>query len=119
MTVMFVTAVLMSAFAINTAAAQPPAHAKAYGKHKFYYYPAANVYYDATPKLYYYNNGSVWSGVSVLPPGMIIANGAPRVIIYHDGPEVWYDNKVHVVKYKEYKYKPVKYKKQKNHAKHH
>ena len=41
--VIFVTALLLTLFTVNIAAAQPP-HAKAYGKHKYYYYPASNVY---------------------------------------------------------------------------
>lgn len=115
--VMFVTAILLSAFAINTASAQPP-HAKAYGKHKYYYYPASNVYYDAGPRLYYYNAGSSWTGVSVLPPGITFSSGAPKYAVYHDGPEVWRDNEVHRVKYKAYKNKPVKYIKHEKHEKH-
>lgn len=105
--VIFLTSLLITAFSINVASAQPP-HAKAYGKHKYYYYPASNVYYDAGPKLYYYNAGSSWKGVSVLPPGIRIVTGAQRHIVYHNTPEVWMDNDMHVVKYKTYKNKPYK-----------
>jgi hypothetical protein len=108
---------LLTVFTINTAGAQPP-HAKAHGKHKFYYYPASNVYYDAGPRLYYYNSGASWTGVTVLPPTFSITIGAPRYVVYHDGPEVWQNNSVHVVKYKAYKNKPGKHKNHKKQGKH-
>lgn len=120
--VMIVTAFLLTAFTVNTAVAQPP-HAKAYGKHKYYYYPGSNVYYDAGPKLYYYNSGPSWLGVSILPPSFRITIGAPRYVVYHNTPEIWNDNHLHAVKYKAYKNKPDKtYKnksmKHKNYKKH-
>lgn len=110
------TAICLIAFTATIAAAQPP-HAKAYGKHKFYYYPSSNVYYDATPGLYYYNSGNSWTGVKTLPPGFVVASGTPRYVVYHQGPDVWMDNKVHVVKYKEFKNKPMKVKQGKAHGK--
>ena len=105
--VIFLTVLLLTVFSTNTASAQPP-HAKAYGKHKYYYYPASNVYYDAGPKLYYYNAGSSWKGVSVLPPGISMLKGAPRHIVYYNTPEVWNDNHLHAVKYKTQKNKTYK-----------
>ncbi len=116
--ILLVSVITVIAFTANTATAQPP-HAKAYGKQKFYYYPASNVYYDAGPDLYYYNSGPSWTGVRVLPATITITASAPRFAVYHQGPEVWLDNPVHVVKYKAYKNKPVKYKKGKGHGKHH
>jgi hypothetical protein len=115
--VLFVTAVVLTTVTANTVAAQPP-HAKAYGKQKFYYYPDYNVYYDAGPGMYYYNPGPSWSGVTVLPANVNFVTSAPRYVVYHNGPEVWQDNKIHVVKYKAYKNKPAKYKKGKGHGKH-
>lgn len=112
-----VTALLLTAFTVNTTAAQP-SHAKAYGKHKYYYYPVSNVYYDAGPRLYYYNAGPSWKSVNVLPPTFSISTGAPRYAVYYDGPEVWRDNQVHVVKYKAYKNKSMKHTKYKKHGKH-
>lgn len=100
-------------FTAGVAVAQPP-HAKAYGKKKFYYYPQQNVYYDPVSAVYIYNNGPQWTSVAVLPPSLVISVGAPRVMVYHQGPEVWYDNPVHVVKYKSYKPKKVKYHKHKH-----
>lgn len=100
-------------FSVGALSAQPP-HAKAYGKKKFYYYPQQNVYFDPVASLYIYHNGPSWSSVSVLPPSLVISVGAPRVLVYHEGPEIWYDNPAHVVKYKSYKYKKVKYHKHKH-----
>ncbi len=114
--VIFVTLFLLTTFSVNTVSGQPP-HAKAYGKHKYYYYPGSNVYYNAGPKLYYYNSGSSWKGVSVLPPGITITTGAPRYIVYHNTPEVWLNNDMHVVKYKANKNKPMKHKKYKKNGK--
>jgi hypothetical protein len=115
--VLFLSLFILTAFIINSTAAQPP-HAKAYGKQKFYYYPAYNVYYDAGPRLYYYNGGSAWTGVAVLPPAINFTVGAPRYTVYYNGPQVWLDNPAHMAKYKAYKNKPVKYKKGKGHGKH-
>lgn len=108
--VLFISVIFLMAFTANSASAQ---------KHKYYYYPGSNVYYDAGPGLYYYNQGAAWTGVRVLPPGISITVGAPRYVIYHQGPNVWVDNRVHVVKYKSYKNKPGKYKKYKNNGKKH
>jgi len=117
MTLIFATLIFMLAF-INTAKAQPP-HAKAYGKHKFYYYPNSNVYYDAGPNLYYYNTGGAWSGVRTLPPGISMVSGDPRVPVYYNGNSVWNDNATHRVKYKVYNKKTVPFKQNnKNHDKH-
>jgi len=108
--ILLISVIFLMAFTANSATAQ---------KHKYYYYPGSNVYYDAGPGLYYYNQGSSWTGVRVLPPGISITFGAPRYVIYHQGPNVWVDNRVHVVKYKNYKNKPGKYKKHKNKGKKH
>ncbi len=109
---MLVSAIMLVVFTANTAAAQ---------RHKFYYYPSANVYYDVSVGLYYYNPGSTWTSVQVLPPGFSITIGAPRYVVYHQGPDVWVDNHIHVVKYKGYNKKSYskKYYKHKKHGKRH
>jgi len=114
MIMMLAGALFVTVFAINTASAQPP-HAKAYGHHKFYYYPERNVYYDPYVSRYYYSEGTTWSASATLPGGLTLSVGSPKVIVYHDGPEVWYDNPVHIVKYKEYRYKPNKHWKHNKH----
>jgi hypothetical protein len=86
--------------AIGTVNAQPP-HAKAYGHHKFYYYPERNVYYDPNASTYYYNSGNTWSATASLPSGFSISVGSPRVAVYHNSPEVWYDNSTHVRQYRD------------------
>ena len=104
---MLVSTVMIMVFTINTATAQ---------KHKYYYYPSTNVYYDAGPGLYYYNPGTTWTSVRVLPPGFSITIGAPRYVVYHQGPDVWVNNQIHVVKYKGHN---KKYYKHKKHGKRH
>ncbi len=95
-TAMLLSAILLTLFTINIAAAQPHGH-------KFYYYPKSNVYYDEGPGMYYYNHGSSWSGVKVLPSAISISIGTPRVAVYHNGPEVWRDNPRHMVIYRAYR----------------
>ena len=112
MITMLAGALFATVFAINTASAQPP-WAKAYGHHKFYYYPERNVYYDPYVSRYYYNTGTSWSASATFPGGLSLSIGSPRVVVYHDGPEVWYDNAVHVERYHEYRHKEDK------HWKHH
>ena len=97
---------------INTASAQRPLH-------KFYYYPSSNVYYSPGEQLYYYDNRGSWSGTAVLPSGFSITIGSPRVIVYHEGPEIWYDNSMHRQKYKQYRYKEYNYPRYKKHGRHH
>ena len=96
-TAVLVSLILTTAFICNTAKAQPP-------RHKFYYYPSHNVYFDPTARLYYYDNHGVWSGVTVLPGGFSVTVGSPRVMVYHNGPEVWFDNSRHRSKYRHYGY---------------
>lgn len=87
-------------FVANTASAQPP-YGRANGHHKFYYYPERNVYYDPYASTYYYNSGSAWSATATLPSGFQISVGSPRVVVYHNSPQVWYDNRIHVRKYRD------------------
>ena len=114
---LFAVTLFLLAFNMQSVIAQP-SHAKEYGKHKYYYYPSSNVYFDAGPGLYYYQNGNQWSGVSILPPSFSFSIGAPRVAVYHYGPQVWVDNHIHVVKYKGQKHHPGKKIKYKKHRKH-
>ena len=60
----------LSANAGGKAKGGPPAHAPAHGyraKYKYNYYPQANVYYDATRKLYFYAEGGNWRASVSLP----------------------------------------------------
>lgn len=41
----------------------PPAHAPAWGaraKHKYVYYPSANIYYESARGVYFFLSGGVW-----------------------------------------------------------
>jgi hypothetical protein len=60
----------------------------------YYYYPDANVYYDPACNHYIYNNGSSWLTVNVLPYNIRLG-GLPRIMVYHRGPQVWLDNRIH------------------------
>ena len=70
---------------------QPVQYANQQG---YYYYPDANVYYDPTYNDYMYNNGSAWLTVNVLPYNIRLG-GLPRFMVYHRGPQVWLDNRIH------------------------
>jgi hypothetical protein len=60
----------------------------------YYYYPDANVYYDPACNHYIYNNGSSWLTVNILPYNIRLG-GLPRIMVYHRGPQVWLDNRIH------------------------
>lgn len=75
-----------------------PRHAPAYGKRekeRYYYYPSANVYYNPVRRNYAYFRGGAWLTVNILPPTIVIAS-TPRYVVYHEGPDVWIENRVHV-----------------------
>jgi hypothetical protein len=76
-------------------------------KHKFYYYPGSNVYYDVSAKQYIYFNGSNWVTVRTLPAS-IKASQSNRAIVYHTGKNVWIGNAAHSKKYKARKARPTK-----------
>jgi hypothetical protein len=78
---------------------------------QFYYYPSSNVYYDPTSKNYWYwdNTGSQWTSVTELP-STIQLEKTNRVIVYHNGTDVWKDNTTHLKKYKTKKDGTVKVK---------
>jgi hypothetical protein len=94
------TFVIAMLFAVQTANAQPP-YGRAYGHHKYYYYPERNVYYDPYASQYYYNTGTSWSATATLPSGFSISLGSPRTVIYSNGRDPWYDNSMHVRRYNE------------------
>jgi hypothetical protein len=75
-------------------------------KTKFYYYPAANVYYNSASEKYIYNNNGNWTAAKTLPHGIAVAN-TRRVIVYHNSAQVWENNTEHKTKYKPTKFKSV------------
>jgi hypothetical protein len=51
----------------------PPAHAPAHGyraKHKYHYYPHAQVYFDISREVYFYIEGNAWRMSASLPGGL-------------------------------------------------
>ena len=67
----------------------------------FYYYPRANVYYNAASRQYFYPRNGVWVSVNFLPVNFRIIN-EPRFTVYHYGNDVWRDNHTHYITYKRY-----------------
>jgi hypothetical protein len=90
--IMFAMALLGGIFFANSAHAQK--------KTKFYYYPDANVYYDVATSQYAYDSSGTWVYVNELPPTVTLSKNAKKVMVYHDTPDVWADNKAHVLKFK-------------------
>lgn len=72
-------------------------------KFKFYYYPASNVYYNASQHKYAYLNKGSWIETPGLPAGKNAAGGS-RYIVYSSSPKIWVKNEAHVKKYKAPKY---------------
>jgi len=67
--------------------AKPPPWAPAHGyraKQRYYYYPAAQVYYSPVQRGYFFLDAGTWRfGVS-LPTGIVLGN---RVSVDLDGPQ--------------------------------
>ena len=66
---------------------------------KYYYYPSSNVYYNPGTGQYVYYENNTWTPVKTLPTTIRVTH-TPRYVVYHNGPDVWMDNPVHVKKYK-------------------
>ena len=84
-------------------------------KQAFYYYPKANIYYNAASRQFIIPKNGMWINVNVLPGTFKIAN-EQRFIVYHYGNDVWRDNRAHCVTYARYRqpviiYHPVVIKK--------
>ena len=63
----------------------------------FYYYPSANVYLNLSTHHYIYDRGGVWVTVNNLP--FLLGDDQPRFMVYHDGDDVWEDNRIHENEY--------------------
>jgi hypothetical protein len=75
--------------------ADPPPWAPAHGyrakHHRYYYYPAAQVYFDPDRRLYFYSDGRTWQLSAHLPAGITIQVGNHRVIeLDTDTPYVYH-----------------------------
>ncbi len=65
----------------------------------FYYYPSANVYFNTISREYaYQRRDGVWISNRVLPDYFRIANTA-RFMVYHNGFDVWAENRAHIATY--------------------
>lgn len=68
----------------------------------FYYYPSANVYFNIAAGEYAYQRRSgVWVTGYRLPERFRISN-AQRFTVYHNGMDVWAENRVHVMNFQRY-----------------
>ncbi|MGI8598169.1 MAG: hypothetical protein ACR2KB_02840 [Chitinophagaceae bacterium] len=72
--------------------------ASAQKKIKFYYYPAANVYYNTTTATYSYIENNSWVSAPYLPAAYVIKH-SPRQVIFHPNAQVWNNNYNHRMHY--------------------
>jgi hypothetical protein len=86
---------MLAAFAVSAEAQKTTRK-----KMKFYYYPTANVYYDVATNQYAYDSSGTWVYVQTLPSSIEVGDNTAKYEVWHDTPDVWIDNKVHKVKYK-------------------
>ncbi len=79
----------------------PPPHAPAHGyraKHRYQYYPACSVYYEAGRNLYFYLNGENWEVSASLPGDLEVKLGQyVSIDLDTDRPYLYYDE--HKTKY--------------------
>jgi hypothetical protein len=93
--------ILFALFAIAFFAVSANAQAtKSQKKRKFYYYPSSDVYFDVSTNEYAYDSSGTWVYVQTLPETIVLGDNPGKVVVYHDTPDVWADNKIHKVKYK-------------------
>jgi hypothetical protein len=79
----------------------PPPHAPAHGyraKHRYRYYPACSVYFEAERNLYFYLNGENWEVSASLPSDLQVKLGQyVSIDLDTDRPYLYYDE--HKTKY--------------------
>lgn len=83
----------------------PPPWAPAHGRrakeaaYRYYYYPAAGVYYNVATRSYFYLNGGTWQVAMSLPSGLVIdASDYVSLELNTDRPYLYYEE--HKVKFK-------------------
>lgn len=86
-----------------------PAHGRrAMGAHRYYYYPASDVYFNVSTGSYFYMNGGNWQMAMSLPSALVIDSGNYISLdLDTDRPYLFYDE--HRVKYKGHKFKGNKH----------
>ncbi|MDH5648845.1 MAG: hypothetical protein OEY67_04250 [Gammaproteobacteria bacterium] len=80
----------------------PPAHAPAHGyraKHRYHYYPSAEVYFDIDRKVYFYLSGSRWTMTATLPNQIRVSLGSEHVTLDMDIDKPYYEHSKHKKKY--------------------
>ncbi|MER3470707.1 MAG: hypothetical protein C4330_05070 [Chitinophagaceae bacterium] len=84
-------------------------------KVKYYYYPQQNVYYNTTSHQYAYSSDvDTWTWVEKLPATTTVTDKDYYVVLYSPNDEIWKQNSVHKMKYKDGQLKKVKTKKEDN-----
>jgi hypothetical protein len=79
----------------------PPEHAPAHGyrtKHKYYYYPGSDVYFDPNRGLYFYLSGRNWEISTILPLNLKVKLG-DHVSIEMDSDKPYVKHAEHKTKY--------------------
>lgn len=81
-------------------------------KHKYSYYPAINVYYDAETGTYWYQEegATTWTQTKTLPPTIVVEKTSEQVPITDNSDQPWAENAEHIKKYKVKKNGSVKVK---------
>lgn len=113
--VYFLAVIVSSFFVVKNASAQygPPPPPDAYHRHyndryqnarmqAFYYYPQSNVYYNAVSDRYIFFSRNAWVVSDRLPRYYNIRR-EPSFVVYHNGFDVWNDNRQHCAKYRDIK----------------
>jgi hypothetical protein len=73
----------------------PPPWAPAHGaraKHRYRYYPGAQVYYDPGRRIYFYISGSTWTSGARLPASISISGTYVHLEMDADMPYVFHDD---------------------------
>lgn len=116
-TILYSLAVVVSCFfmAVNASAQYglpphcPPPYPPSYNDdyrdgrmQSFYYYPQSNVYYNPAAGRYIFYSRNAWV-VSDRLPYYYRVRREPRFVVYHNGFDVWNDNRMHCMKYRDYR----------------
>lgn len=77
-------------------------------KTKYYFYPSENIYYNTASGQYaYLGSDNQWTW-GTLPSAVGIADTANYIALYSPNNDIWKQNSIHKMKYKNGKLKKVK-----------
>ena len=68
----------------------------------FYYFPQSNVYYSFSTGNYIFFDHNAWVVTQRLPHYYRLRSES-RFVVYHNGFDVWNDNRFHCMKYHDYR----------------